>query len=174
MFRFVALVGVMCCVMAVLSGCSSDPTASEEYRQLEQRYAEIEQVLADAEQALAAVPAAGVMTPVGDLPEGVIPVFGFSSGCSPQVRLADTVDGVQIYEGSFVCDLTYSDPRVSGIVDWELTGEKYMLYPATEYLPETARMEGIGVITTAAGGTWRGKGFGVDLWDRDGKLRTVL
>ena len=73
-------------------------------------------------------------------------------------------------EGVFRCRSEMSDPRVTGWVDWTL--DPYYIYYTTP--PRTGRMEASAALTPdEGGGSWRGTGFGVDIWNDDG-LSTVF
>lgn len=76
---------------------------------------------------------------------------------------------IDLITGVYRCRDEMSDARVTGIVDFTL--DPYYIHYATQ--PQTGRFEASSVLTTDEGnGSWRGNGFGVDVW-RDEGLSTV-
>ncbi len=72
---------------------------------------------------------------------------------------------IEVIEGTLMCRSEMSDPRVSGVEEWEMTAPFFYTYLSGT--PETGRFEATTTLETADG-VWRGKGFGSDLWDADG------
>lgn len=163
-------------VLAVASGCSGDPTDSDEYRRLEQQYVDAQDEVAALEQALAESAGNGPASDVEftAVPENVVPVYGEYAGCHPVLDSPESFDGIQVYSGGFSCpDVRYSDPRLTGDVELTLIGARYVDYPAGPNVPKTGRFEYTAVLTTDDGDRWSGDGFGVDLFDAEGTLHTV-
>lgn len=75
--------------------------------------------------------------------------------------LQDDEPATNVRMGTLMCPSEMSDPRVSGVEEWELVEPFYY----TEYLLEahSARFEASVTLTTDEG-VWRGEGFGSDLW----------
>jgi hypothetical protein len=99
-------------------------------------------------------------------------VHGASGGCAllDEESVPSDDPDIDLNEGVFRCRDEMSDPRVTGWVDWTL--DPYYVHYTTD--PETGRFEGSPVLTPdERGGTWRGTGFGVDIWNDDG-LATAL
>lgn len=108
--------------------------------------------------------------------EDTVFVRGTSGGseCSWSERdlREDDDPTIDVYTGTLVCPSEMSDPRVSGIEEWELTEPFYY----TNYLgePETGRFEASATLTTDDG-VWRGDGFGSDMRGPGGSgLRTTF
>ncbi len=165
-----ALLSSVVVVLAVATGCSAEPGVSDDYQRLEQQYFEAQEEVAGLEQALAA--SAGVEFTA--LPKNVVKVYGEYAGCLPRVHGEESPDGIKVYSGGFSCPgVRYSDPRLNGDVELTLIGARYVDYLPNSNIPETARFEFTAVLTTNDGERWSGDGFGVDLYDGEGKIHTV-
>jgi hypothetical protein len=105
--------------------------------------------------------------------EGRVFVHGYSQqGCTllNEKSVPNDDPDIDLIEGVFRCRDEMSDPRVTGWVDWTL--DPYYIYYTTP--PRTGRMEASPALTPdEGGGSWRGTGFGVDIWNDDG-LSTVF
>jgi hypothetical protein len=100
-------------------------------------------------------------------------VQGYSQGCTwpEEQEVTDDNPDIDVWEGVLSCRDEMSDPRVTGEEEWTLVEPSYIHYTT---IPQTARFEASVVLTPDEGeGTWRGEGFGADLWSGDG-LHTVL
>jgi len=162
--------------LAVVAGCSADPRDSDEYRRLEQQYVDAQEEVATLQQSLADSVDGGLTSDVQftALPDDVVPVYGEYAGCEPVVDAPESFDGIQVFGGRFFCpDVRYSDPRLNGDAWLTLTGALYVDYLAGPTIPETGRFEFSIVQTTDDGERWSGDGFGIDLYDIDGTIRTV-
>ena len=105
--------------------------------------------------------------------EGRVFVHGYSQrGCTllNEKSVPSDDPDIDLTARVFTRRSEMSDPRVTGWVDWTLDSY-YVHYTTT---PQTGRMEASPVLTPdEGGGTWRGTGFGVDIWSGDG-LSTVF
>lgn len=86
-------------------------------------------------------------------------------------EVTDDNPNIDVWEGVMLCRDEMSDPRVTGEEQWRMADPYYIHYTTT---PWTGRIEASVVLTPDEGeGTWRGEGFGVDLWS-EGGLHTVF
>ena len=86
-------------------------------------------------------------------------------------EVTDDNPDIDVWEGVLLCREQMSDPRVTGAEEWTLVDTNYIHYKT---IPQTGRFEASVVLTPDEGeGTWRGEGFGADLWSEDG-LHTVF
>ncbi len=105
------------------------------------------------------------------VPTGERTLFIGTADCGFPDGLEETTEGqITTYTGKIACTVKTSDPRASG----EETGEITMVYldmPGFEVNKWWA--SGSWTFTTA-GGSWRGtEGFGADVWDEAGAVRTT-
>jgi hypothetical protein len=88
-----------------------------------------------------------------------------------EYEVTDDNPDIDVWEGVLLCREQMSDPRVTGEEEWTLVDTNYIHYTT---IPQTGRFEASVVLTPDEGeGTWRGEGFGTDIWSGDG-LHTVL
>lgn len=101
-------------------------------------------------------------------------VQGYGVGCTwPEERqIADDNPDIDVWEGVLSCRDEMSDPRVTGDEEWTLVDPYFIHYTTA---PQTTRFEASVVLTPDEGeGTWRGEGFGADIFTEQGTIHTVF
>lgn len=116
-------------------------------------------------------------TGVAAVPDDTVFVYGSDAGvgCTwqDQVWIEDDNPTTNVYAGTLLCTSEMSDPRVSGVEEWEM--KEPFFYTELLSGPSTGRFEASVTLATDDG-VWRGEGFGGDLWGEGGSadLKTAF